>query len=64
MIVLEEPSARRTRPVRLCDIPFEDRLRALIVARADAGSDDERLSLIAAAVCPSDTVYYIHEEAA
>lgn len=61
-MALTEPSARRLRPVRLTDIPLEVRLKAAneIVRRLDS---EEPKALLAAALAPSDKVYFVTPDA-
>lgn len=56
------PSARRRVPVRLCDIPVELRLKAAREEARHAKTDDERNSLLSAALAPSDTVFYVVDD--
>lgn len=55
-LLLQPPDRRRSHPVRLVDIPVEVRLAA---ARSVDGTADERQEVLAAALFPSDTVYWI-----
>jgi hypothetical protein len=54
-----EPSARRTQAVKLADIPFEIRMRAARREASKAKTSREAEQLLAAALHPSDHVYYI-----
>lgn len=54
-----ERSARRRVPVRLRDVPLEDRLRAARAECRNAKTDGEREALIAAALDPRDEVFYV-----
>lgn len=58
-MALSQPDERRMHPVRLTDIPIQDRLAAAVDCAKRARDDDERADLIAAALDPSPTVYWI-----
>lgn len=62
-MAVTEPSARRLRPVRLTDIPLEIRYAAAQREARHAASADERADLLAAALDPSDTVYWVKHPA-
>lgn len=57
-----DPSARRRVPVRLRDIPLEERLRAARAECRHAKTDKERDALLAAALAPSDQIFYVAGE--
>lgn len=57
--MLTRRSDRRHVPVRLCDIPAEIRMSAAQKACRREPDPDTRSEIVAAAVYPSDTVYYI-----
>lgn len=57
--MLTSRSDRRTVPVRLCDIPERVRMTAAMHACRREPDADARKAIIAAAVFPSDNVYYI-----
>lgn len=57
---LTDPSLRRTRPVRLTEIPIEQRLKA--VQQALRSYPDAGQELLAAALMPSDTLYYVCDD--
>lgn len=54
-----DPSKRRSVPVRLRDIPIDVRLKAARVEARSAKTEREREALLAAALDPSETVFYI-----
>lgn len=58
---LTEPTKRRKIPVKLIDVPLGVRCRA---ARQECqhATPEEAQALLAAAVRPSDTTYYVAEE--
>lgn len=58
-MALTEPSARRLRPVRLSDIPLELRLNAANQIVRHMRDGDEAQELLAAALAPSDKVYFV-----
>lgn len=51
--------AQPLKAVRLTDVPITQRLRAARVEGRTAADNAERLSLLAAAIAPSDRVYWI-----
>lgn len=55
---LTEPSARRRKPVRLTDLPLDVRYRAAVLAAKHADPEEAK-ALLAAAITPSATVYYV-----
>jgi hypothetical protein len=55
----DEEDPRRCVPVRLCDIDPVRRLRAAVVCCKEARDEGEKLDLIAAAMNPSETVYWV-----
>lgn len=57
-----ERSKRRTVPVRLSEIPVDVRLRAAQREARHARTPAERDSLIAAALAPSETVFYVTDD--
>lgn len=57
-----ERSKRRTVPVRLSDVPIELRLEAARRESRFARTPEERDSLIAAALAPSETVFYVTDD--
>lgn len=57
-----QPSKRRRVPVRLTDVPIEVRLRAARAESRNAKSDREREALIAAALSPDETVFYVTDD--
>lgn len=61
-MTLRAPSTTRPLPVRLCDIPLSVRAHAAQQA-ARTADQEERTSLLAAALNPSDTTYYVQAEA-
>jgi hypothetical protein len=60
---LTEPSARRLRPVRLTDVPLEQRIAAAHQALKGCKDGDEAQALLAAALTPSDKVYFVTPDA-
>jgi len=46
-------------PVRLTEIPLNQRMRAARILCREAADSDERISLLAAALSPSDKVYFV-----
>lgn len=54
-----DPSKRRSVPVRLTEIPVDVRVRAAREAARSAKTDSERAALLAAALLPSETVFYV-----
>lgn len=54
-----DPSPHRSQPVRLRDVPFDVRMRAARTEARKAKTVKEAESLLAAAIAPSDRVYYI-----
>lgn len=54
---LAAPSDRRWKPVRLCDVPAEVRIKA--ARRLADVYPSEAGDILAAAVWPSRTVYYV-----
>lgn len=60
---LTEPSARRLKPVRLTDIPLAVRYHAAVVAAKRARNPEEAQELFAAALSPSDKVYFVTPDA-
>lgn len=55
-------SKRRQVPVKLTDVPLDVRLKHAHAEARRARSDHERAELIAAALVPSDTVFYITDD--
>lgn len=55
---LTEPSARRFKPVRLTDLPLDVRYRVAVIAAKHVGPEEAK-ALLAAAINPSETVYYV-----
>lgn len=51
-------------PVRLTDIPIDERCRAAQVASRQARDEQETMSLLAAALDPSERVYWVRADAA
>lgn len=64
--MLTNPSSRRCVPIRLCDIPENVRMIAARKVCQREGDPEARLAIIAAAVWPSERVYFIapHNEVA
>lgn len=62
-MALTEPSLRRLRPVRLTDIPVDQRIRAALHCARYAHTPDDAEELLAAALSPSQTVYYVTPDA-
>jgi hypothetical protein len=62
-VTLTTPTRTRTLPVRLSDIPLAVRAHAAQQA-AKRVDQAERTDLLAAALKPSDTVYFVHADAA
>lgn len=56
---LTEPSLRRLKPVRLTDIPVDVRCRAAQQAAKTCKDGEEAQALLAAALMPSETVYWV-----
>lgn len=56
---LTEPSARRLRPVKLTDIPLQVRYHAAVMAAKHTHDPEEAKALLAAAITPSQTVYWV-----
>ena len=54
-----EPSNRRRIPVRLADVPLELRLKAMHAELRNARTARERTDLLAAAVAPKETTFYV-----
>lgn len=54
-----EPSERRRVPVRLVDVPLELRLKAARQECRNAKTDRERDALLAAALDPNATTFYV-----
>ena len=62
-MTLTSPTRARTLPVRLTDIPLNVRAHAAqTIART--ANPDERADILAAAIAPTDTLYYVRPEAA
>lgn len=59
MSSLGSRSRRRSCPVRLSEIPLEVRLHAALTEARRCKTPAERLSLMAAALHPSEQVYYV-----
>jgi hypothetical protein len=57
------PTARRTLPVRLSDLPLEVRLTGAREANRVERGDVERTEILLAALEPSETVYWLAESA-
>lgn len=57
-----EPSKRRRVAVRLSDVPVEVRLEAARRESRSARTPAERDALIAAALAPSSTVFYVTDD--
>lgn len=55
---------RRCRPVRLTDVPEQQRLTAARIAVRAEWDPQERQAILFAALFPSDTVYFIAESRA
>lgn len=55
-MALTDPSPRRTRPVRLKDISLAERCKA---ARALTRQGEDPADMLAAALSPTDTTYYV-----
>lgn len=60
---LTEPSARRLRPVRLTDIPLEQRMKAAHSLLRGITDGTEAQELLAVALEPSDKVYFVTVDA-
>ena len=58
-MAVTEPSARRLTPVRLTDIPLAVRCAAAQREARHAKSQAEAADLLAAALSPSETVYWV-----
>lgn len=54
-----EPDRRRRVPVRLCDLPLEVRLDGAAEACRHEPGLDERAEIVAVALEPPDTVYWV-----
>ncbi len=56
---LTSATSRRIRPVRLTDIPVEERMKAAYQAMRHEDDMNARADIFLAALDPSDTVYYV-----
>jgi hypothetical protein len=59
LLTSSESDRRRIRPVRLCDIDLDRRLRAAREVSQEERDDQAKLELLHAALFPSDTVYWV-----
>lgn len=46
-------------PVKLTEVPLKDRMRAARREAEFCATDEERAELLAAALCPSEKIYWI-----
>ena len=56
---LTSPTERRIRPVRLTDIPLNERMNAAYAAMRDEEDATVRADIFLAALDPSDTTYWV-----